>query len=73
MNAMNIAAAQTKMRRMKKMNKYRVTAHVTICVEMDITASCRDEANMKFAEKLEENYGWADYDEVHIKKIGDEE
>ena len=55
------------------MNKYRVTAHVTICVEMDITASCRDAANVKFAERLEENYGWADYDTVNIEKIGDED
>ena len=55
------------------MSKYRVTAHVTICVEVDITASCRDEANMKFAESLEEAFGWADYDEVHIEKIGDED
>ena len=55
------------------MSKYRVTAHVTICVEVDLTASCRDEANMKFAESLEEAFGWVDYDEVHIEKIGDED
>ena len=54
------------------MNKYRVGAHVTICVEMDIMASGRDEANMEFARLLEEEYGWVDYDTVNIEKIGEE-
>lgn len=55
------------------MSKYRVTAHVTICVEMDIIASCRDEANTKFAESLEETFGWADYDTVNIEMVEEDE
>lgn len=55
------------------MNKYRVTSHVTICVEMEIIANCRDDANMEFAQQLNEAFGWADYDSVEIEKIGEEE
>ena len=54
------------------MKKYRVTSHVTICVEMDIMAGCRDEAIMEFIKQLDEEYGWADFDTVEVEKIGEE-
>ena len=50
------------------MSKYKVTAHVTICVEKIIEASCRDEASMKFFKELEHEYGWADCDAVEIER-----
>lgn len=53
------------------MNKYRVTSHVTICVEKEIEASCRDEAIIEFGKQVEEDFGWADYDTVSVEKVGD--
>lgn len=51
------------------MSKYNVTAHVTICVEKVIEADCRDEAAMKFAKELDQEYGWADYDTIEIERV----
>ena len=50
------------------MSKYRVSAHVTIMVEKIIEADCRDEANIAFAQELDAEYGWADYDTVEITR-----
>ena len=55
-------------KRGKDMNKYRVTSHVTIVIEKEIEATCRDEAIMKFGQMLDEEYGWADFDSVEIER-----
>ena len=52
------------------MDKYRVSAHVTICVEIDIEAENADEAVKEFDLQIAEEYGWADYDTVCVSPIG---
>jgi hypothetical protein len=52
------------------MDKYRVSAHVTIYVEMDIAAENAYEALKDFNLQLEEEYGWNDYDTAQIRPIG---
>lgn len=55
------------------MNKYKVNAHVTIYVEREIEASSSDEADAKFTDLLDEEFGWADCDTTYIERIDDDE
>ena len=48
------------------MKKYTVHAQITIYKEIEVEATCRDEAIMLFAEALDEEYGWADFDTVSV-------
>lgn len=50
------------------MPKYTVHAQVTVYQELEIEASCRDEAIMIFNEELEAKYGWVDFDTVSVDK-----
>ena len=52
------------------MDKYRVSAHVTIYVEIDIEAENADEAVKEFDLQIEEEYGWTDYDTAYVRPIG---
>ena len=54
---------------MTKNKKYIVHAQITIYKELEIEASCRDEAVMKYSEALDAEYGWADFDTVSIDEI----
>lgn len=50
------------------MKKYTVHAQITIYKEIEVEASCRDEAIQKYAEALDEEYGWADFDTVSVEE-----
>ena len=51
---------------MTKTKKYIVHTDITIYKELEIEASCRDEALLKYIEALNAEYGWADFDTVSI-------
>lgn len=51
---------------MTKNKKYIVHAQITIYKELEIEASCRSEALLKYIEALDAEYGWADFDTVSI-------
>ena len=51
------------------MAKYEVTAYVTVCIEKEIEADCRDEALAKYIDYLANKYGWADFETVQIQKV----
>lgn len=47
--------------------QYTVSAYVTILPTVTITANSPEEAEEKFAELMEERYGYADFDEINIE------
>ena len=47
--------------------KYKLSAYVTILPTVTINADSLEEAKIRFAEIMEERYGYADFDEIIIE------
>lgn len=54
------------------MKTYRVTAHVTICYEMDVMAENEEDAIEEYEKSMSDEFGWIDIDEVRVRQIGGE-
>ena len=48
------------------MAKYTVNAQVTVFQEIVVTADNEEEAIEVFKKKLEDRYGWVDFDTVYV-------
>ena len=54
------------------MGAYRVTAHITICYEMDVVADNEEDAIEEYEKAMSDEFGWIDIDEVRVRQIGGE-
>lgn len=54
------------------MKQYRVTAHITICYEMDVMADNEEDAIEEYEKSMADEFGWVDIDEVKVRQIGGE-
>jgi hypothetical protein len=58
--------------RRDNMKQYRVTAHITICYEMDVMADNEEDAIEEYEKSMADEFGWIDIDEVKVRQIGGE-
>ena len=53
------------------MKAYRVTAHITICYEMDVMADNEEDAIKEYEKSMSDEFGWVDIDGIRVKQIGE--
>lgn len=52
------------------MKEYRVTAHITICMEMDVMADNVEDAIDEYVKSMNNEYGWVDVEGIKVQQLG---
>ena len=51
------------------MKEYRVTAHITVCIEMDVMADNVDDAIDEYVKSMNNEYGWVDVEGIKVQQV----